>query len=164
MSKVVKPLNNLSSEEITLNVLVFLAGTIDMGNSEDWQANLYEDLKHLPNTIFLNPRRDGWDPSWEHDPNPGSKFYEQVDWELTHLEISDIIFFNFLPGSSSPITLLELGLHSNLYQSIVCCPKDYHRYGNVKIVCDRYNIPFFENYEDSVKYLESRIYDNNNYG
>lgn len=41
---------------------IFLAGTIDMGNSEDWQAELSKKLlKEINNIIIFNPRRDDWD-------------------------------------------------------------------------------------------------------
>ena len=87
---------------------VFLAGTIDMGSGEDWQAQADSLFAALPDGDFLlfNPRQEHWDAS-----KPGEMDY-QVNWELDHLEKADWIIMNFLPGSRSPITLLELGLHA----------------------------------------------------
>ena len=43
---------------------VFLAGTIDMGNSRDWQAELFEEFKSRGGRyILFNPRQEHWDPS-----------------------------------------------------------------------------------------------------
>jgi hypothetical protein len=125
---------------------VFLAGTIEMGNSEDWQTKVTVILKDIPYTI-LNPRRDEWDSSWEQKiENP--QFYQQVNWELDALNKSDIIILYLLPDSKSPISLLELGLYASSGKLLVCCPEGFWRKGNVEIVCERYNIPLYENIEN----------------
>src|SRR5262247_4510177 len=62
---------------------VFLAGSIEMGAAEDWQAALTDELR-ARDLVVLNPRRDDWDRSWAqsvHDP----RFREQVEWELDGL-------------------------------------------------------------------------------
>ena len=43
---------------------IFLGGTIDMGNSEDWQAKVTNELKN-ERVILLNPRRDDWNTAWK---------------------------------------------------------------------------------------------------
>lgn len=117
---------------------VFLAGSIEMGLAEKWQlklVNLFIDF----NVIFLNPRRDDWDSSWEQSIN-NPQFLEQVEWELNGLEYSDIIVYYFSPNTQSPITLLELGLFANTdKQIIVCCPDGFYRKGNIEILCKKYN-------------------------
>lgn len=138
--------------DITLpETWIFLAGTIDMGNSEDWQSKVEDFFKDNDVTI-LNPRRDNWDISWEQNIN-NKQFKEQVEWELEHLDMSDIIIYNFLPNSKSPITLLELGLHvkDNIY---VCCPDEFYRSGNVHIICERFNIPLFKNINDLLQNIK----------
>ena len=68
---------------------VFLAGTIEMGNSEDWQTKVSNALSDRPYTI-LNPRRVDWDSSWSQEfENP--QFYQQVTWELNALDKADFI-------------------------------------------------------------------------
>jgi len=117
---------------------VFLAGSIDMGAAEPWQAEVERALGDA-NVLLLNPRRDDWDSSWEqHIDNP--QFREQVEWELEAQERADVIAMYFAPASRAPITLLELGLFAQSGKIIVCCPPGYWRRGNVQIVCARYGI------------------------
>ncbi len=138
----------------TKPINIFLAGTIDMGNSEDWQFRIINKFIFSNYNInFYNPRRDEWDASWSQTiENP--QFYQQVNWELNALDKCDIIFMNFLPDSKSPITLLELGLYANSGKLIVCCPKDFWRRGNVEIVCERYNIPMFDDFDEIISHPE----------
>jgi len=121
---------------------VFLSGSIEQGKAENWQSKLIKELSSKGvSAVIFNPRRDDWDASWEQDIN-FFKFREQVEWELTFIERADIVCVYFAPDTKSPITLLELGLLSQLKprQTIVYCPKGYWRKGNVDIVCRRYSI------------------------
>ena len=117
---------------------IFLAGSIEMGAAENWQEKVQDILTHEPVTI-LNPRRDDWDSTWKQTiDNP--KFMEQVEWELSAMEIADVIALYFDPKTQSPISLLELGLFGHTGKMIVCCPDGFWRKGNVDIVCRRYGI------------------------
>lgn len=145
---------------------VFLAGTIDMGNSIDWQSEIGEAiLMAFPDVVIFNPRRANWDSSWEQTiDNP--VFLEQVVWELDHLKNSNLALFNFEERSLSPITLMELGnrLESSRFNSeqhnLVYCPELFWRKGNVDIICDRYEVSVFTNKdkfkEAALKYLEEQ--------
>jgi Nucleoside 2-deoxyribosyltransferase like len=134
---------------------VFLAGTIDMGESVNWQADVENRLSDLDGYIF-NPLRDYFDPSViQSIHNP--LFKEQVMWELTGLEFADIILMYFLPGSKSPISLLELGLNASSGKMIVYCPPGFWRKGNVDIVCEMYNIPVYVSVEDAINAVRSKI-------
>lgn len=42
---------------------VFLAGTIDNGDSPDWQKRVETSLSDL-DVLVLNPRRSEWGSSW----------------------------------------------------------------------------------------------------
>ena len=43
---------------------IFLAGTIDMGNSRDWQLELYDRFSRMDGRYLLyNPRQEHWDAS-----------------------------------------------------------------------------------------------------
>lgn len=130
---------------------VFLAGTIDMGASEDWQKTAVElfRAKH-GNYLLFNPRQDEWHPERE-----GEMDY-QVNWELEHLESADYILMNFLPGSLSPITLLELGLHARDGRLLVVCTPGYSRYDNVRITCARYSIPVFSSLEGAINAIKDK--------
>ena len=128
---------------------IFLAGTIEMGNSENWQKRV---ITHFESSSFniYNPRREEWDHSWVEKID-NREFRQQVDWELTALEKADLVLFNFLPGSKSPVSLLELGLCAKSGKAVVCCPTDYWKRGNVQIVCAKYKIPLYYNLADLLK-------------
>jgi hypothetical protein len=140
MAKIIKaptPLQNGFS--------VFLAGSIEMGGAENWQARVEVALSGTDITI-LNPRRDEWDGSWVQSiDNP--QFREQVEWELEAQEHADIIVMYLAPSTQSPISLLELGLFGRTGKLIVCCPDGFWRKGNVDIVCARYAITQVETLE-----------------
>lgn len=118
---------------------IFLAGTIDMGNSSDWQntliSRLSDDRYQNLNITIYNPRRD---KEFNVDDQE-----EQIRWELSHLDKADVILVNILPDSKSPITLMEIGLYANSGKLVVVCPKEFYRYDNVRIVCEKYNIPLY---------------------
>ena len=119
--------------------VVFLAGSIDMGSTADWQRALTDDLADC-HGVLLNPRRSHWDPTWPADASFPT-FRAQVEWELAAMESAGLIAFYFAPTSQAPVTLLELGLAARTGKAVVCCPAGYWRKGNVDVTCDRYGIP-----------------------
>ncbi|WP_394843338.1 nucleoside 2-deoxyribosyltransferase domain-containing protein [Pendulispora brunnea] len=137
MSLLLKPPAPLSFDRTLPSV--FLAGSIEMGQADDWQRQLEIGLEDTP-AVVLNPRRDDWDPSWKQsmsDPN----LRAQVEWELDAQDAATCIAMYFAPTTKAPITLLELGLFARTGKVIVCCPDGFWRKGNVDIVCARYGIP-----------------------
>jgi len=118
--------------------IVFLAGSIENGVAEDWQAMLAEQLD-VPNLILLNPRRKIWDATWKQSIE-NQLFAEQVNWELEGLEMADLVVMNFSPLTLSPISLLEFGLYARSGKMIVCCPEGFWRKGNIDVTCQRYQI------------------------
>ncbi len=142
MSQIIHAPNPVSWSSVGQSI--FLAGSIEMGKAEDWQSRLISSISHLDVTI-LNPRRPDWDSSWtQTKDNP--QFREQVEWELDGLDNVNVIALYLSPGTMSPISLLELGLYANA-QIVVCCPPGFWRKGNVDIVCERYGIPVYEDFE-----------------
>lgn len=137
------------------NVSIFLAGSIDMGMTEDWQSEITYHLSDK-NVLVINPRRDDWDSSWTQKITD-SNFYQQVNWELNGLDKCDIIYMHFTEDSLSPISLLELGLYANSGKLIVYCPENFWREGNVNIVCEKYGIPYFNDYIEAKEYLTQRV-------
>jgi hypothetical protein len=113
---------------------LFLAGTIDNGDSEDWQEELTKRLMPYDVNIF-NPRRDDWNPDATEE-----ELVEQINWEMDALNDAMLIIMYFAPNSKSPISLLELGLYAN-HPIVVYCPDEFWRKTNVEVVCDRYGIP-----------------------
>ena len=141
-----------SENQKKLGKSIFIAGSIEMGLAEDWQKKTSDIFKDY-NLTFLNPRRDNWDSTLTQEMM-NKEFSYQVNWEMDNLDECDIIFMNILPDTKSPITLLELGLHADSKKIIVCCPNGFWRKGNVEIVCSRFNIPLYNNFEEAIEKLK----------
>lgn len=137
---------------------IFMAGSIEMGKATDWQTELFEATKHL-GIRYLNPRRDDWDSSWVQEIT-NSQFREQVEWELDGLmKLSDYQIFVFDPNTTSPITLMELGMCAWDDSVIgVVCPSGYFRKGNVDILCHRFDIPVVETLPELIYLIAERLY------
>lgn len=123
---------------------IFMAGSIQMGVAIDWQRDLYNRTADLDVTYF-NPRRTDWDSSWKQEIE-NHQFYEQVSWELDHLEMCSHVVFVFDPDTTSPITMMELGYVLGRNQNVigVVCPEGFYRKGNVDIICKRHAVPVLE--------------------
>jgi hypothetical protein len=134
---------------------LFTAGSIEMGAAIQWQERLVEHLQDLPLTV-TNPRRGHWDPNVNAkavDPN----FRGQVIWELDALTAATVICYFFDVDTISPVTLMELGLWAHSGKIIVCCDDRFWREGNVKLVCERYNIPFVRSFENLVPAIREML-------
>jgi len=124
---------------------IFLAGTIDMGNSDNWQQKTISKLiSERVDVNVYNPRRVCF-------AGDKAEIDYQIRWELNNIQMSNIVFFNFLPDSQSPVTLMELGLvlagqeeTGNL--PIVVCPDEFWRAQNVWVTCAYYGITPFTSY------------------
>jgi nucleoside 2-deoxyribosyltransferase-like protein len=121
---------------------LFLAGSIELGQAEDWQSRMGGALADLE-VVILNPRRDEWDASWDQSVDD-ARFRGQVEWELAAQERADLIAMYFAPETRAPITLLELGLFARTGKLLVCCPRGFWRKGNVDVVCARYQVPMLD--------------------
>ena len=115
---------------------VFLAGTIDNGDSLNWQDNVIIELINLGVSCEVyNPRREHW------NPNPTKEELEkQIEWEQDHLDSADVIVMVLLDDSKSPISLLELGLYVKENKLIVFCTPNFYKFDNVRMTCKKYNI------------------------
>lgn len=132
---------------------VFLAGTIDNGDSTNWQEDLIEYCQDL-NVAFFNPRRKEW--------NPEATTFDleyQIKWEQQHLDMADLIVMCLLDNSKSPISLLELGLYAQSGKIIVFCNPEFYRYDNVRLTCEKYDIPLYKvDLDNMKKIIESKTY------
>ena len=110
-----------------------------MDTASHWQDEVIRNLRHYSGTL-LNPRRKEWDTSWiQTIENP--HFREQVNWELSGIEMSDQVVFYFDPATKSPITLLELGLAFGLGKRMhIACPDGFWKKGNVDIIASGYSL------------------------
>lgn len=156
----IKPGDNDSPELKGNKMTVFLAGSIEQGSAEKWASLVVQEMRKSDNIkldiVFYNPRRDDWDSSWEQKES-NNQFNSQVNWELNRLEECDIIFMYLSPETKSPISLLELGKFAGRKQMVVCCPKTFWRRGNVEILCNRENVPLFEDLESAIGALKTKI-------
>lgn len=152
MAIVIKPPSSIKD---VVGTSIFLAGTIDDGASIDWQEMLISEMRDLDVTI-LNPRRVEWDASWVQSVDH-PKFREQVEWELAALDAATHVFFYFAPGSYSPISLLELGLHASSGKVIAVCPESFWKKGNVDIVGLKFGFPVFEDVASGLACLKAKI-------
>lgn len=134
---------------------LFLGGSIDMGSAPNWQRDVIDALKN-EDILVLNPRRADWDPAWKpeaSDPN----FKQQVEWELAALESSDVIIIYFAPGSQSPVSLLEMGLHARTGKLVVLCPDGYWRKGNVDITASKYGVTQVHSINELIEEIRRRL-------
>lgn len=134
---------------------VFLGGSIDMGNAPDWQKGLIDALSST-NVVILNPRRPDWNPKWRPEASE-PEFRRQVEWELAALESADVIVLYFSPGSQSPVSLLEMGLHARAGKLLVLCPPGFWRKGNVDITAERYGVEQVSTLEELIEATKRRI-------
>jgi len=134
---------------------VFLGGSIDMGKAIDWQAQVIAALADQ-DVLILNPRRPDWNPAWKpvaEEP----EFRRQVEWELAALESADVIVLYLTPGSQSPISLLEMGLHARSGKLVVLCPEGFWRKGNVDITGEKYGVRQVESLEALIAEVKARV-------
>jgi len=144
--KTINPPQVISASDVSL----FLAGTIDMGNAENWQQKFIDRAnveKMLDNVIVFNPRRASWDHSWTQSIE-NAQFNEQVNWELDAMEKVDVILLFLDANSKSPISMMELGLFADSGKLMVCCEDGFWRKGNVDIVCKRKGIDQYKTFDE----------------
>lgn len=140
------------TRETAMELSVFLAGSIEMGKADDWQSKVQDKIKDK-NVVLLNPRRRDWDSTWTQE---SEDMRLQIKWEQDMMFHADIVLFNFLPETKSPVTMLELGqcLGSKWGSNqniVVCCPKNFWRYANIKHTCARYGVNVHEYIDDAIQ-------------
>jgi hypothetical protein len=161
--RAIKAPNPINTGRTTLEVKLFLAGSIEQGKAIDWQQAVIDRLTDLDGVIW-NPRREVWDSTWEQDIN-NPPFKEQVMWELGAIEVANIVAFYFEPNTLSPITMMELGFVCGLTSMnvLVYCPKGFWRKGNVDVICELHNIPVYETEEEFMEALRTKVINENRY-
>jgi len=153
MARVIKPPAPLEHDPRVPSV--FLAGSIEMGQAEDWQSALEKALHDL-DVVILNPRRDEWDSSWVQTIT-NAQFRGQVEWELAAQEMASVIAMYFAPATKAPVTLLELGLAARGGKAVVCCPDGFWRKWNVEVVCARYGLSLVATLGELIAAVRQRL-------
>lgn len=132
---------------------VFLAGTIEMGNSPDWQREVFHRLNSYDMNI-LNPRRVVYGET---------AIEEQVNWELDAMEMADLIIMHLEPDCKAPVSMLEFGLYAKSGKLIVHCPEGFWRRDNILITARRYGTKMVSDMEgliyETVKAYEKVVND-----
>jgi hypothetical protein len=54
--------------------------------------------------------------------------------------------------------MMELGLWASSGKVIVCCDSRFWRAGNIHLVCERYNVPYVEKFDDLVTAVKDRLF------
>jgi len=147
-------------EEYKINNIkaIFLAGTIDDGNSINWQKELIDKLSNTNlNIEIYNPRVSKWNPNATN-----ADIEYQIKWEQDHLDKADLIIMYLADNSKSPISLLELGLYASSKKLIVFCTDNFYRFVNVKLTCEKYNIELIQSTDINViiNKIEQKLYNN----
>ncbi len=123
---------------------IFLAGSMDLSKKVSWRKKV---------TLGVNGY-DLFDPTINnHDFLSKDEMDSHVNWELDAMSKSTLVLFNFLGGSFSPISLLELGLNCKSKKALVVCERGFYKYNYVQTLCVKYNIPFFETLTDVINNL-----------
>lgn len=107
--KVIKPLDNYIKNEN--DTVIFLAGSCG-GTNKNWRNDVIKFLENiendktlsLENLIIVDPFRKDW-------PKTDEGLKEQIDWEASMIEQSDIFtcYFDRNKNSVSPLSLFETG-------------------------------------------------------
>tara|TARA_B100002019_G_C21138464_1_gene531911 strand:+ start:339 stop:800 length:462 start_codon:yes stop_codon:yes gene_type:complete len=133
---------------------IFLAGSIDNGKAENWQSDLVSELDS-EEIILFNPRRDDWNSNLE-PVKENEEFRKQVEWELYHIDIADIVVFYFSEESKAPISFLELGICLEKGKDVIIyCPEKFYRKGNVDITSEQYGFNVFSDKVLFINHLKS---------
>jgi len=132
---------------------IFLGGSIDTGEADDWQARVVAEMGAFADRVLLlNPRRSGgeWKPEW---------LDEQIKWELHAQEKADVLIYYLAEGSKSPVTLLEIGTFATRASdsTIVCCAPGYFRAANVRAVCDLFTVDTCETLAEMISWVKKEI-------
>ncbi len=129
---------------------VFLAGAIDMGYAEDWQAQVIGTLQDVPDLIIMNPRRAQFTPD---------TLDEQIYWELDALEKADAILMWLPDNAKAPVSFFEAGLYWMSGKLLIGAGPGFYRRRNLEITAARYGVRLFESWQIAVYALMRRIKD-----
>ncbi|RDX48162.1 hypothetical protein OH76DRAFT_1383976 [Lentinus brumalis] len=134
---------------------VYLSGSVEPGSTPGWRHEMIGRLQHLPVTIF-DPTRGDWDGPWI-EWQSDKRFAAQTNWELDNLERADVVAVYLAPRTTSPVSLLEIGLFVGMKKVIVCCPDGFCLKGNVEFVCKERGVPFVETFDEFVQEVTRRL-------
>ena len=133
-------------------IKIYLSGTLDLNqNKIPWQQKFINalarimseepknDMPDLRNFKFLiiNPLIPTNGPMILDNP----EFVQKINWELQCLELSDVIFCNFLKKGKEWSSLSGLMMNIRSEKMICRCPIDSEFYGYIKILGQNFGFP-----------------------
>ena len=152
MARVIKPPAPLALAEGERSE--FLAGSIEMGRAEAWQATVEQALADL-DVALLNPRRDEWGRLLGAvDRQPAVPRAGGMGTGGAGAGVIGRHALRSVPRA--PVTLLELGLMARSGKLLVCCPTGFWRRGNVEVVCARHGVSLIEDLAELVQTIRRR--------
>jgi len=75
------------------NISYFLGGTIDNGNSKDWQKELIAKCEDIDEILLISPRVEHWNPDASDDV-----LRTQIIWERIVQKLADFKIYHFEDG------------------------------------------------------------------
>jgi nucleoside 2-deoxyribosyltransferase len=150
-----KVFNALEKIAASVGHSFFLAGSVSRHSTANWREYVMTAFADT-DFVFYNPERSDWDENWKETVSD-KKFAAQVQWEMDAMEKADTIIINFLPGSPSAVTMMEMGLFAASGKLMVCCPDDFWKCGNVQMVCQKFQVPFFRTMDGLIDSIKNRI-------
>lgn len=136
--------NRLPIKEKNKNY-IFLAGSIDLKLSSNWREELI--VKSGNHHFYFDPTNKN------HDDLDQKQMENHIKWELDALCMADKIILNFLPNSTSPISLVELGLYVSTTKLIVVCPNEFYKSNYINILCKKYKTPLFNTINEALQVI-----------
>lgn len=140
-------------------ISIFLGGSIELGQADNWQQRLTGFLTGKPYSdklVLLNPRREDWDQSIPTQDPDHPVLAEQINWELVCQDKADLVIYFFAADTISPITLFELGLYRDR-QPVVGASPAYKRYGNLKLTAKHFGFPVHTGWDNFLRALNLRL-------
>ena len=119
MAKVIFAPNKLDKSKFT----IFLAGSIDMGKSKNWQQEIEDKLKD-EDVILFNPRRPDWNcVDWETKAmtNNGIKSYNQID-----INNDLILSWNKINNSLEYVKIDKLNIYAATQDAMIRAVNQLH--------------------------------------
>lgn len=128
---------------------VFLGGAIDMGAAVDWQAQVIDALRDLPDLVLFNPRRPQFTAEMQD---------EQIRWELAAMQAADAVLMWFPKNAQAPIALLETGLYLRSGKLLLGVEAGYHRARNLELTATWCDVPLYDTLSDLLDALRHRFH------
>jgi len=126
---------------------IFLVGPTQRNkNVKSWRPEALKILEPIFDGTVLVPE--------PRDTIVKDSYIDQVHWEWEGLNTATVVAcwvprdLATLPGF---ITNIEFGMLANSGKLVLGAPKDAHKMGYMKMLATRFNIPFYETLEDTMK-------------